>query len=67
MKETSFVQGMVPQGGTTLAPMGQPASGWQPFSYGLSALQLEGLVPVHPPFGGVLHCHGLRQCRRDAL
>lgn len=41
MKETSFVQGMVPQAGATLAPQGQPASGWQPFSYGLSALQLR--------------------------
>lgn len=41
MKETSFVQGMVPQAGAALAPQGQPASGWQPFSFGLGALQLR--------------------------
>ena len=42
MKE-SFVQiqGQVPQGGTTLAPMGRPASGWPSFGFGLDALQLR--------------------------
>ena len=34
-------QGQVLQGGTTLAPMGQPASGWPSLSFGLSALQLR--------------------------
>lgn len=32
---------MVPQAGATLAPQGQPASGWQPFSFGLGVLQLR--------------------------
>ena len=41
MKEKSFVQGMAPQAGAALAPQGQPASGWQPFSFGLDALQLR--------------------------
>lgn len=34
-------QGQVLQGGTTLAPMGQPASGWPSLSFGLGALQLR--------------------------
>lgn len=41
MKETSFVQGMVPQAGAALAPQGQPASGWPSLSFGLGALQLR--------------------------
>ena len=41
MLKKSFVQGMVPQAGTALAPQGQPASGWQPFSFVLSAVQLR--------------------------
>ena len=41
MKKTSFVQGQVLQGGTTLAPMGRPAPTWPSLGSVLGILQLR--------------------------